>query len=165
MDGLSILKEIRRQDCPADVILVTANRSPDHIQQILRFGAVDYIFKPFRFERLRTALEQYRYMKKRLQVNRQLEQKELDLITGMGARDGKADTGLLPKGLNVHTLEQILDFLAGQTEPLSAEEVAAGTGLARVTARRYLEYLQNKGRIRREVQYGSVGRPVNQYKL
>lgn len=77
----------------------------------------------------------------------------------------RADPGLLPKGLSVHTLEQILEFLAGQTEPLSAEEVAAGTGLARVTVRRYLEYLQNKGRIRREIQYGSVGRPVNRYKL
>lgn len=164
-DGLAVLKEIRLRELPVDVILVTANRDPQHIQQILRFGAVDYIFKPFRFERIRTALDQYRYMYKKLQENRQLEQADMDVITGIRQHDSDRSGGtLLPKGLNDHTLQQILNFLAEQDHPVSAEEVAAGTGLARVTVRRYLEYLQKKGEIQLEVQYGSIGRPVNRYK-
>ncbi|MFC4769302.1 response regulator [Effusibacillus consociatus] len=166
MDGLSILKEIRRQELPVDVILVTANRSPDHIQQILRCGAVDYIFKPFRFERIQTALEQYRYMHKKLRENQQLEQADMDLITGRRVQQSEANgTTWLPKGLNERTLQQILQYLIEQKDPLSAEDVAAGTGLARVTVRRYLEYLQKKGIIQLEIQYGSIGRPVNRFKL
>jgi two-component system response regulator DctR len=62
-------------------------------------------------------------------------------------------------------LQQILQFLEGQVAPLSSEDVASGTGLARVTVRRYLEYLEKKGDIVMEVQYGSVGRPINKYRL
>lgn len=165
-DGLTVLKEIRRQDLPLDVILVTANRDPQHIQQILRCGAVDYIFKPFRFERFRSALDQYRFVQNKLQSNRQMEQSDMDLITGIHRAAASSLNGSdLPKGLNDRTLQQILLFLAKQSEPLSAEEVAAGTGLARVTARRYLEYLQKKGHIQLEVQYGSIGRPVNRYQM
>ncbi|WP_018133429.1 response regulator [Effusibacillus pohliae] len=165
-DGLSILKDIRRRELPVVVILLTANRSPEHIQQILRFGAVDYIFKPFRFERIRSALDQYRYIHSKLQADRQLEQADMDVITGMRlAHPEPQNATNLPKGLNQRTLQQILHYLAKQTEPKSAEEVAAGTGLARVTARRYLEYLQKKGDIQLEIQYGSIGRPVNRYRL
>ncbi|GAX89939.1 response regulator [Effusibacillus lacus] len=164
MDGLSLLKDIRNSDLPVDVIFVTANRDPGHIQQILRFGAVDYIFKPFRFERIRTALDQYRFMRKKFR-EQQIEQRDMDVITGIRVHDSTQTGGNdLPKGLNDRTLQQILSFLAEQTEPMSAEDVAAGTGLARVTARRYLEYLQKKGHIQLEVQYGSIGRPVNRYK-
>jgi two-component system response regulator DctR len=55
-------------------------------------------------------------------------------------------------------MQQILQFLHDQSTPRSAEEVAAGTELARVTARRYLEFLPKKGEIQIDVQYGSVGR-------
>jgi two-component system response regulator DctR len=61
-------------------------------------------------------------------------------------------------------MQQILQFLEGQALPLSSEEVASGTGLARVTVRRYLEYLEKKGDIALEIQYGSVGRPINKYR-
>lgn len=166
IDGLSILKEIRRQDIPLDVILLTANREPQHIQQILRHGAVDYILKPFRFERIRSALHQYRFMQNKLQSSRKLEQSDMDAITGVAySETDHANSKDLPKGLNDHTLQQILLFLGQQNNPLSAEEVAAGTGLARVTARRYLEYLQKKGHIQLAIQYGSIGRPVNRYML
>lgn len=147
-DGLSILKEIRQCNLSVDVIFVTANRSADHIQQILRFGAVDYIFKPFRFERIRTSLSQYKQMRRKLQDNRQLEQSDMDLITGVRNQASEANpNSLLPKGLNERTLKQIREFLSDQQEPVSAEDVAVGTGLARVTVRRYLEYLQKKGDI------------------
>ncbi|MGB9846376.1 MAG: helix-turn-helix domain-containing protein, partial [Desulfotomaculales bacterium] len=52
-----------------------------------------------------------------------------------------------------------------QEQPLSAEEVARELGLARVTVRRYLEYLFAEGRAELELQYGTVGRPVKKYKV
>lgn len=185
-DGLSILRELRKQDLPIDVILVTANRDPDHIKQILRHGAIDYVLKPFRFERIQTAFDQYKMTRHTLQKNQQVEQSDLDIITGIRptAEAAGKNTALangnspkttwangvlpkasdLPKGLNDRTLQQILNFIGQQQQAMSAEDVAAGTGLARVTARRYLEYLEKIGFIQLEVQYGSIGRPVNRYK-
>jgi two-component system, CitB family, response regulator DctR len=166
MNGLALLQRIRSHDFPVDVIMLTANRDSMHIQEIFRAGASDYIVKPFRFERFQSSLAQYRRMKKKWTESRFLNQDELDELTGMlsGEIFGRLDE-VLPKGLNERTMQQILQFLHDQSTPRSAEEVAAGTGLARVTARRYLEFLQKKGEIQIEVQYGSVGRPINRYRI
>ncbi|MDQ0200446.1 response regulator [Neobacillus ginsengisoli] len=165
-NGLSLLQEIRTNNYPMDVILLTANRDPEHIREIFRAGVVDYIVKPFRFDRFQTALEQYRYTLRKFKENRPLDQADLDAIKGIRPYQSEVLVEeLLPKGLNDRTLQQILQFLAGQEIPLSSEEVATGTGLARVTVRRYLEYLEKKGDIVMDVQYGSVGRPINKYRL
>lgn len=165
-NGLSLLQEIRTNNYPMDVILLTANRDPEHIREIFRAGVVDYIVKPFRFDRFQTALEQYRYTFRKFKENRPLDQADLDAIKGIQPYQSEVLVEeLLPKGLNDRTLQQILQFLAGQEIPLSSEEVATGTGLARVTVRRYLEYLEKKGDIVMDVQYGSVGRPINKYRL
>lgn len=164
LDGLHVLSEIRKLNLPIDVIFVTANRSLEHIQQVKRLGAIDYIFKPFSFSRLQSTLIQFSILRRKLKHTAQLEQADLDMI--MGVRNIQAQTGSspLPKGLNERTLIQIQQFLALQKKALSSEEVALGTGLARVTARRYLEYLSSSGKVKVEVQYGSIGRPVNLYK-
>ena len=66
----------------------------------------------------------------------------------------------LPKGLNQATLAQIVNFLQATRRPLSAEDVAEGVKLTRVTVRRYLEYLEERGVLKSELKYGTVGRPV-----
>ena len=163
-NGLSLLHTIRNNHYPLDVILLTANRDPNHIQEIFRAGVVDYIVKPFRFDRFQTALEQYRHTFKKFQENRPFDQVDLDTLTRVQLKGAELEDQL-PKGLNDRTLQQILQFLKGQAEPLSSEDVAAGVGLARVTVRRYLDYLEKKGDIVMEIQYGSVGRPMNKYRL
>ncbi|NRD77283.1 response regulator [Bacillus sp. BRMEA1] len=166
MNGLSLLRKIREQNFPVDVILLTANRDPEHIQTIFRSGVSDYIVKPFRFERFQSALEKYLQTARKFKDHRPFEQADLDAMTGIRPYQAEPFTEeLLPKGLNDRTLKQILQFLKGQASPLSSEEVAAGTGLSRVTVRRYLEYLEKKGDIKMEIQYGSVGRPMNKYRL
>ncbi|WP_066367172.1 response regulator [Neobacillus fumarioli] len=166
MNGLSLLQWIRSQHYPIDVILLTANRDPEHIQTIFRAGVVDYIIKPFRFERFQSALEKYRETIKLLTDHKPLDQADVDAITGIKPYQSESHSEeLLPKGLNDRTLKQILHYLRKQAIPLSSEEVASGTGLSRVTVRRYLDYLEKKGEIKMEVQYGSVGRPMNKYRL
>ena len=66
----------------------------------------------------------------------------------------------LPKGLNQLTLKQIVSFLHETNEPVSAENVAEGVSLTRVTVRRYLEFLEQCGFLTTELKYGTVGRPV-----
>lgn len=69
----------------------------------------------------------------------------------------------LPKGLNKATLDKVLQFVEQKEEGASAEEVANAIGVARVTARRYLDFLEKQSFIEMDSVYGSVGRPVNKY--
>ncbi|HJV47567.1 MAG TPA: response regulator [Bacillota bacterium] len=185
LGGLETLAEIRRRNEPVDVILVTAARDSETIKNVFRYGAIDYIVKPFKFERFKTALQSYQTLRNTLNKD-SLDQEEIDrLSSGRATRDTEEETRKdefskdkllkdrlpedevpkdhLPKGLTEITLKQILIYLLRQTEPQSAEEVAEGVGIARVTARRYLEFLEKIGKVNLAVQYGSVGRPVNRY--
>jgi two-component system response regulator DctR len=163
MNGITLLQEIRKLCLPTDVILVTAAHDAQTIQNSFRYGAIDYIIKPFKITRLQFALKNYQFMKKILNEKTFLVQEELDILTFK--REIQDNEIVPPKGLNDITLKQILLHLFKQMTPLSSEEVAAGLGLARVTARRYLEYLCLTGMVGLELQYGSVGRPVKKYKI
>lgn len=70
----------------------------------------------------------------------------------------------LPKGLSEATLRQVSELLGESAEALSAAEVHRGTGISRVTARRYLEYLAAVGRVEKEPRYGTPGRPEMGYR-
>lgn len=163
IDGISTLKELRKKNIPTDVILVTAARDVDIIQDAFRYGAVDYIIKPFKFSRLKSALDSYKLLYSKLSRKAAMDQEDIDSF-----RPGIQKTNLqesLPKGLNEVTLRQVMLYLLKSPKALSAEEVAEGVGLARVTARRYLDYLEKTGKLTLEVQYGSVGRPINRYRV
>lgn len=165
MNGVELLKEMRRQEIPADVIMITAAQDVATIQYALRFGVIDYIIKPFKYERIKAALEKYKTYRTKIRGRENLAQEELDGLMNMPAPDLRQAHLEIPKGLREITLKQVVNVLTCSKQGLSAEEVAIAVGLARVTARRYLEYLENIGKAELESQYGSVGRPINRYKI
>ncbi|WP_082235714.1 response regulator [Halobacillus massiliensis] len=162
-DGMQTIEELRSAQLDIDVIVITAANDKATIRKMLQHGAADYIVKPFKFERLEKALLRYRKHHHHTTGDGELEQKQIDHLIGNPA-DTHPQTKKLPKGLNEPTLNQINLFLNGKEEALSAEQVADGIGIARVTARRYLDYLKNIGEVELDIQYGAVGRPVNRYK-
>lgn len=167
-DGLTTLSQLRSEELNIDVIAITAANDLETIRRVLQLGAVDYIMKPFQFERVKQALEQYTAKRGSLTGEVSLSQTELDrLLYGQEGVESAVKSGEqdLPKGLQAMTLRQIVLYMEEQTGSRSAEEVAEGTGLARVTARRYLEYLQKQGVLLLDVQYGGVGRPINRYQF
>lgn len=169
LDGVQVLRELRRRELPVDVIMVTAAQDAETVQDVLRSGAVDYIIKPFKFERIRSTLQAYARMHGDLRQATTLSQEQLDrLAPGLGASPPSPEPTPseeeLPKGLTDWTLRQVLLHLINQERPLSASEVADGIGLARVTVRRYLDYLVQRGQLRVEQHYAGVGRPVYRYK-
>ncbi|MYL54864.1 response regulator [Pontibacillus yanchengensis] len=165
-DGISVLQQIRSEQLTVDVIAVTAANDKQTIRTILQQGAVDYIMKPFQFERMKHALEQYKRYRTRLEEEGAMNQQSLDELLHNQANQEERISDKqhdLPKGLNEVTLNQIREYISNQQQSQSAEEVAIGIGIARVTARRYLEYLKEVGDIRLSIQYGGVGRPMNRY--
>ncbi|GAV25849.1 two-component system response regulator [Carboxydothermus islandicus] len=160
IDGLTLLKEIRRQNISVDVLAITAAQQGEIVAELLRYGVVDYIIKPFKKERLVKALLTYKnkYLKIGRKVN--VQQEDIDRLFTRSSAGGE-----LPKGLNEITLKKVLSLLKESREPLAAAEVAKRAGISRVTARRYLEYLEREGIAGKEIRYGSIGRPVNYYYL
>lgn len=64
-----------------------------------------------------------------------------------------------------HTLRSICDFLSSQGGvELTGEEVADHVGLSRVTVRRYMNYLLDKGTILGRMNYETGGRPSMLYR-
>lgn len=161
-NGIEVLAEIRRQERPIDVIMITAADDSVTITAALRYGVVAYIAKPFKFERYRAVLDAYRNFRQKSQKRKTLEQQDIDELFTLNQNVGTED---VPKNFNVQTLSTILNYMAAQTTYQSAEEIAAGVGISRVTARRYLEYLVEKGQVQRVMEYLSVGRPVHRFKF
>ncbi|MBN6888096.1 response regulator [Cytobacillus horneckiae] len=162
-DGIKTMHELRKQKINAEVIVVSAAKDKDTIKLMLQNGALDYIIKPFKFDRIEQALEKFRQYRESLKEAGTMSQEQLDLL--LYTEQAKKIENDLPKGLNEFTLKEVISYMNNQIEPLSAGEVAHDIGIARVTARRYLDYLEKKGVIKLDVQYGGVGRPVNRYVL
>ncbi|MBX0357602.1 response regulator [Halobacillus sp. Nhm2S1] len=163
LDGRQTLQELRRLAFDVEVMVITAANDKSMIRSMFQYGVVDYIIKPFKFERLERALLDYKNFRTRMTGEGGVAQEQLDTL--FNHAPSSKGMNHLPKGLNQQTLNQILDYLKQDAVALSAEEVADGLGMARVTARRYLDYLQKNGQLNIDIQYGGVGRPVNRYQV
>lgn len=160
ISGLEILVELRLERIPCDVIMITAARDAVTIQEVLRLGAVDYMVKPFRFERFQKSLQDYYKMAKKINSLEHMKQEDIDDWLGSSGNGVE-----LPKGLNELTMKQIVLALVDVTEAVTAEQLSQKVGMARVTVRKYLDFLAIKGKVLIEMQYGNIGRPTKFYSL
>ena len=136
MGGLTLLQKLRVAGHPIEVIALTATRNAAAVRTAVQRGAIDYLVKPFTMERLRQALSLFLYRATALRGDA-LDQDDVDLICS----SGRVVRRWLPKGLTQDGLMRVRDALEQSRGAQSSSEVAESTGIARVTARRYLEYL------------------------
>ncbi|HWL24170.1 MAG TPA: response regulator [Ureibacillus sp.] len=157
--GIELLQKIRKEQIPCDVIMITAARDTKTVQDVIRMGAFDYLIKPFRFERFQTALQNYSNTVKKLKNSTNVKQEDVDAWFGHKLDDEST----LPKGLNDLTMKQIIDGLIENNAPITSEQLAQNVGMARVTVRKYLDFLAAKGKVHIDLKYGTVGRPTKYY--
>lgn len=162
-DGIGFIRRIRQLDLPVDVIVVTSLCDTGTVETAFRLGVFDYIIKPFRPSRLKRAVESYLAVRTALPHTSEVDQAWIDSYVNRSPSMVSAEK--LPKGYHRLTMAQVVSFLTERCGSVSAEEVAAGIGFSRATARRYLEFLVRAGLARSELQYGSVGRPTTKYLL
>lgn len=163
MQGLELLSEIRTLGLGADVILVTAASDTKSIREALRLGAVDYLIKPFEFERLKKALLGYKEKMLMLRHKNSISQSELDLLLSEKSLNVSEMAGL-PKGLDRTTLKRIVEEVATfPQKDFSADEIAKTIGITRVSVRKYLEFMTEIKAIKMNVIYGAIGRPVHRF--
>lgn len=61
MDGIEILKRMKKQNPDIRVVIMTAYGELDMIQEALDLGALTHIAKPFDIEEIRVAVKKYLY--------------------------------------------------------------------------------------------------------
>jgi response regulator of citrate/malate metabolism len=160
MDGVSVLRRLRRAGSPIEVIVVTAHRDADYVRAMVHHGALDYIVKPFELERLRRAVGLF-FSRMAEFHSPSLEQDAIDRVSGAF----RPTRRWLPKGLTDDLLRRIRLELGDREELISALDVAQRTGLARVTVRRYLEYLVSTNQAEVFSEPNGTGRPRKLYRL
>ncbi|MGO2497561.1 MAG: response regulator [Vibrio litoralis] len=165
-NGLDILRYLRQQQHQCDVILITAARDVDTLQQAMRGGVVDYLLKPVIFSRLESALNKYKHRLTGFEQASSLDQGLVDKMFQTPSVDGEGNqhTLRLPKGIDGVTLDKICCLFKQETGQLTADEAGEKIGASRTTARRYLEYLITTGELVADLSYGTVGRPERSYK-
>lgn len=166
--GLELLSYLRKNDLEIDVIIISAASDLERIKRALRYGVVDYLIKPFEFDRFNAALAAYLEQTRLIDKQDSVSQQELDHL--LLHREEAVITEELPKGLTKDTLKQIWDAVQElKRGPFSTDEVANVVGISKVSARKYLNFLKDLGILEVKVIYGTIGRPVyqheyNQYK-
>ncbi|MGR6834625.1 response regulator [Aliivibrio wodanis] len=158
-NGLDILRELRQKELSPDVILITADRDVNTLQEAMRGGVVDYLLKPVIFSRLEEAINKYLSQKQQF-INRvDIDQTMVDAMLHSSTTTPVAR---LPKGIDGVTLEKVRQLFVNEKQ-LTADQAGELIGASRTTARRYLEYLISSGELSADLSYGSVGRPERTY--
>jgi CitB family two-component system response regulator MalR len=162
--GLELLTWLRENEKETDVIIISAASDMERIKKALRYGVVDYLIKPFEFERFNKALTAYKEHTKVIQTKNHISQDVLD--QQLLYREEKTMLEELPKGLTKDTLKQIWEAVQElKHEQFSTEDVVKIVGLSRVSVRKYLNFLNEIGILEVKVIYGTVGRPMYQHEF
>lgn len=160
--GLELLTYLRENEIETDVIIISAASDIERIKKTLRYGAVDYLIKPFEFKRFNKALSAYREQTKFIQTQQVISQDVLDYQ--LLHREEKPLINELPKGLTKDTLRQVWEAIQElKNVPFSTEDVVKLVGISRVSIRKYLNFLKDIEVLDVKVIYGTVGRPVYQH--
>lgn len=157
MSGLDVCRTMRSTGVTADVIAVTSARDLETVRAAISQGVVQYLLKPFAFAAMRDKLQSYAEYRVALgQGSTAQDQAVVD--RALAVLRGSPETAL-PKGLSQATLSLVAEALGARTKPASASDLAAATGVSRVTARRYLEHLVAHGAAEQSLRYAKAGRP------
>jgi response regulator of citrate/malate metabolism len=157
--GIEVLERFRAETPDVDVLVITAAREVDTVRRALRGGIVNYLIKPFEYAALRERLEHYAATHHHLAGITAAAQSDVDRVFG-----ARTLSRPLPKGLSTETAELVGNVLREAASDMSASECAARAGLSRISARRYLEYFAEMGRVKVRLRYGAAGRPERRYR-
>lgn len=164
MNGMEFIRACHARHIPTAIIMITAASNTGEVMEVLANGVLDYIVKPFTYDRFQQALQKFLQIKPlRDQRNIKLSQDEVDrLLTRQIAGNRYPDQPI--KGIQFKTLEMLKAYLQSHSENyLTSDEIAKAVHLSRITVRRYLNYLLENHEIVSRMDYTTGGRPSLRY--
>jgi response regulator of citrate/malate metabolism len=168
MNGIELLREIRKKHRGIDVIMITAANDTETVSEAIRGGAFGYLIKPIIIDKLISTLKHYDLVTGQLYRNQSVNQDKIDDLFRSNNKQQssvvRTNKSIYPKGIDKHTLKLVRSKIKDIEGGLSADELGQLVGISYSTMRRYLEYLVSLEEMEVEILYGSVGRPERKYK-
>ena len=143
INGVEGVKRLRRLSPDVPILVFTIDESQEVADAFLEAGATDFALKPIKAPDIVSRVKLHLRLLQNAQEHRE---------------------PVLAKGLSQGTLKLIGDFLEGQSDYLTANDIAEGTGLAYQTVYRYLQHMTQENRVEMLSIYGKVGRPKQVYR-
>ncbi|QAT50548.1 response regulator [Caproiciproducens sp. NJN-50] len=166
VSGIELLSRLRGENIKSAVIMVTAATEMSVVEEALRMGIVDYLVKPFSFQRFQEAIQKYLSKVNLLKSSTTVNQTMVDRLLNNKPVSFDPDHSELRKGLSQSTLAGLYSCLKEQAdEKQTCESISARAGLSKVTVRRYLNYLIETGLVSSSIDYETGGRPRVLYQL
>jgi response regulator of citrate/malate metabolism len=160
--GIELLRVLRAKQLPCDIILITAAKELNVVEEGFRLGIFDYLIKPFDLDQLKTTLKKYQKYRSRLDSLSNINQEDVEDLKNLRA----ISTQVHPqKGIDVRTLNRIKEYLNATHDFQTLDEIVKGTGVSRSTARNYMSYLVQINQAEEVLQYGTIGRPQTLYRM
>lgn len=166
VSGSELLRKIAAEHINCAVIMVTAATEVQVVDEALRLGVVDYLIKPFSFQRFQEAVCKYLSQRNLLKNTVSVDQSMVDQLMHSEVPASDAEQGELRKGLNQKTLSYLHEYLREHAaEKHTCESISTASGLSKVTVRRYLNYLIETDQVLSSIDYETGGRPRVLYRL
>ena len=170
LNGMEFIDRLHGMGKAPAVIMVTSSSDAQTVCQMFSRGILDYLVKPFEYDRFRMALERFlQTLGRWTESEGALQQEDIDRVFSGGTQPLSnlqlpGPPQVLAKGLNESTMEMIRCCLRQNKEtPLSSEEIAEQVHLSRITVRRYMNYMVETHEIRSNIDYHTGGRPSIKY--
>lgn len=164
VSGTELLHLFIEHNLHPNVIMLSAAKDSQSVNQALNYGILDYLVKPFSFERFHKAIEHFLKYHEVLNQDRQLSQNDLDQVFTTQNFGGEKEISSLPKGLSNFSLNKIKAVIAETPDYFSNQEIARKSKLSRITTKKYLDYLVKTNELTIKTHYLKVGRPIKLYK-
>ena len=144
--GIEFLPELKGYP----IIMITAANDVQTVEAALTNGVVDYLVKPFTYERFSQAIDKVQdYMK--LLSKEKINQDLIDDYLNSGRVEEEEDS--LPKGLSRITLKKVLENIKEQETGFTTQQVADALDISRITIRKYLNHLVNINVLSEDAEY------------
>ena len=165
MNGIETLKKIREKKLNCEVIMLTAANDPATLEEAMHLGVIDFLIKPFAYERFQIALEKFIANAEAFRDARQtIDQSYVDSLIS-NSSPLRPQNNELPKGIQKKTLDMLNDYLKEKKGWVSGDQISEDVGLSSVTVRHYMSYLVEKGEVNGEINYETGGRPSMLYRF
>ena len=152
--GVEYLPELKGHP----IIMITAANDIQTVEAALTNGVVDYLVKPFTYERFSQAVDKvqdYVSLLSKEKINQDL----IDDYLNSGRVEEEEDS--LPKGLSRITLRKVLENIQEHEAGFTTQQVADELDISRITIRKYLNHLVNINILSEDAEYYTSGRPVS----
>ena len=152
--GVEFLPELKGYP----IIMITAANDVQTVEAALSNGVVDYLVKPFTYERFSQAIDKvqdYVNLLSKEKINQDL----IDDYLNSGRVEEEEDS--LPKGLSRITLKKGIEAIQQQNTGFTTQQIADILDISRITIRKYLNHLVNINVLSEDAEYYTSGRPVS----